>query len=195
MISFFIGLVGPSGSGKSTLADAIEKEGVAKRFRMDAYYKSFEACPKTPDGRANYDVPESLDLERLYKDLCALKRGETITMPVYDRAQERPVGTELFSPVPVLLIEGLFLYNEPRIRDLIDLRLWIEAPEALIKSRRADRQGSTFDEAYYTHVVCEGQRRYVEPMRRFAKVVLDGSEPTEVVAARAKEAIEKWYNR
>ncbi len=194
MNPFFIGLVGPSGSGKSSLADALEQEGIIKRFRMDAYYKSVADCPKTVDGKTNYDVPESLDLDQMYEDLVALKHGSAVMIPLYSRGEHRRIGEEEFLPADVLLVEGLFLYNDARIRELFDLRLWLEADCSLTKSRRAQRQQQTFDERYYDEVVLDGQRRFVEPMKQYAHVIIDGCEPVEHVVKKTKEIIEKWYN-
>lgn len=194
MSPFFIGLVGPSGSGKSSLADTLAQEGLVKRFRMDAYYKSVADCPKTPDGKTNYDVPESLDLDQMYQDLVALKQERSIMIPLYSRGEHKRIGEEEFTPAKVLLVEGLFLYNDSRIRELFDLRLWIEAGCEVTKSRRAQRQQQTFDERYYEEVVLDGQRKFVEPMKQYAHVVIDGCEPFEEVVSKTRATIEKWYN-
>lgn len=186
IMPYFIGLVGPSGSGKSAVADRLEQQGIVKRFRMDGYYKSENDCAKTSDGRTNYDVPESVDLDAIARDLSTLKQGRSVVVPVYHRATHRRIGEETFDPAPVVLAEGLFLFYPPALRELFDLRIWLDVPVTLTRARRAQRQQNGFNLSYYNEVVVPGQVEFVLPTKQFAHEVIDGSRPFEEVVQCAK---------
>ena len=191
MKPLLIGLAGITGAGKSTLADHLEAQGGVKRFRVDAYYKNDTDCPKLEDGRPHWDLPESLHLEELYAALSELREGREIFLPVYDRGQNKRIGTTLFEPRPVIFAEGLQIFSEPRTRNLFDLRLWLDVPEEIATQRRVQRQPN-YDLAYHYAVALPAQRRDVLPFKQFAHAVLDGTKSIREVTGDADTVLRKF---
>ena len=188
MKSFFIGICGISGSGKSKLADGLEERGLVKRFRFDAYYRPLEDCPTLEDGSPNWDHPDSLFLDHLYHDLLALKEGKTIDKPVYERKIHKRVGTVLYEPAPVILVEGIFAFANEYIREVFDLKLWLEVPEELAFKRRLSRQPN-YDPEYHFHVVLPAGRTYVSAYRNQADHTFNGLLAPEVILEEAVEVL------
>lgn len=184
MRPFFVGLCGISGAGKSTLADHLESQGGIKRFRFDAYYKTEADCPKLPNGKANWDLPESLYLEEVYEALLLLREGQDILLPTYNRRLCDRTGAVLFKPAPILFIEGLQLFADPQIRSLIDLRLWLDVSEEEAARRRVQRQPD-YDLAYHWSVAVPQHRSHVMPHRKHAHAMINGHDSVPNVVRQA----------
>lgn len=189
MRPFLIGLAGHSGAGKSTLAEHLERQGGVKRFRFDAYYKDRDQCPRL-DGRPHWDLPESLHLNEAARALRELKDGNDILLPVYSRRDDRRTGHALYKPAPVLFVEGLMLFSNDAIRDLLDLRLWLEVPEEIALARRLERQPD-YDVDYHWRVAVPAARQFVVPYRSTAHAIIDGTRSIADVAAQADGIIRK----
>ncbi len=190
MKPFFIGLSGISGAGKSTLVDHLEAQGGVKRFRFDAYYKSAADCPKLPDGRPNWDLPESLYLDEVVEAFRALSEGNDLLIPVYDRGRCARVGNVLFKNAPVIFAEGLHLFADARIRALIDLRLWLDVTEEEALARRLKRQPD-YDVAYHWSVAVPAHRTFVLPFRSEAHQIIDGMRGVKDVVAQTDTFIHR----
>ncbi|MBI4437519.1 hypothetical protein HY631_01060 [Candidatus Uhrbacteria bacterium] len=191
MKSFLIGLAGLSGAGKSTLAEHLEAQGGVKRFRFDAYYKSKADCPKLADGRLHWDLPESLYLDEVYEALCELRQGHEVFLPIYNRRLCERTGHMLYKPAPVIFAEGLQLFSDPRIRELFDLRLWLEIDEETALERRLQRQPD-YDVQYHHAVALPAARATVMPLRAHAHGIIDGSQGVKTVAETADEIIRRF---
>jgi len=190
MKPFLIGLAGLSGAGKSTIADHLEAQGGIKRFRMDAYYKNTEDCPKLPDGTVHWDLPESLHLDEVYEALQEIKEGNEIFLPVYNRRLCKRVGSILYEPRPVVFAEGMQLFADARIREMFDLRFWIEVPESVALERRLKRQPD-YDLEYYKKVALPTQRKIVVPLKRHAHASINGNRSLREIAMETDAVIRK----
>ncbi len=190
MKPFFVGLSGISGAGKSTVADYLESQGGVKRFRFDAYYKNEAGCPKLPNGNPHWDLPESLHLDQVHNALQELSKGHEILLPVYDRSKNDIVGHALFQPAPVILVEGLQLFSDEKLRDFFDLRMWLEVPEETALARRLMRQPDYNVDYHRTHAI-PAHRKHVVPHMIHAHVVLDGLLSEGDIARAIDEAIHK----
>lgn len=192
MIPYFIGLAGYSGAGKSTVVAYLEQMGGAAAFPIDNFYKDEDDCPRL-DGRPHWDLPESLHLDRLYEALVELKTGEDVQIPVYEKAVNRAVGRRVFRPRPVVLVEGLMLYTEPRIRELMDLRLWMDVPKEVALARKWQREPERFDRAYYEQIALPAIERYVDPTKAYAHYTIDGMRRIHEIACTMDEVIRRTF--
>jgi uridine kinase len=170
----------------------LEAQGGVKRFRFDAYYKTHADCPKLPDGQAHWDLPQSLYLDEIHDALAQLKAGNEIFLPIYNRRLCERTGRMLYTPAPGLFVEGLQLFADPRIRALLDLRLWLEIDEETALKRRLQRQPD-YNVAYHRAVALPAQRPHVMPLRACAHGIIDGSQPIKVVAQTADEMIRRFF--
>ena len=191
MRPFLIGLSGLSGAGKSTLAEHLESQGGVKRFRFDAYYKTKTDCPKLTDGRLHWDLPESLYLDEVYDVLRELRNGNDVFLPIYNRRLCERTGKMLYKSAPVIFVEGLQLFFDARIRDLFDLRLWLEIDEETALARRLLRQPD-YDVHYHHAVALPAQREFVLPLRAHAHGMIDGSQSIKTVTETADEIIRRF---
>jgi uridine kinase len=194
-----VGIAGGSGSGKTALAHAL-REGLrparAVSFAQDAYYRDRGALPSGARARLDFDAPDAFDLDLFVEHLAALRRGQRVRPPHYcfvthrRRGQAEPVG-----PADIVLVEGLFLFVDPRARELLDLLIYLDAPEPVRLARRLARdvaeRGRTEQSvilqcrrsAFPAHV------RYVEPSRAWADVVLVNAGALGAVAEVAATVI------
>ena len=135
-----IGIAGASGSGKTFLADSIvENLGSDKAviIQEDSYYKDLSALPYDQRAAANFDHPDAFDHDLLAKHLSQLLNGETISSPVYDyKLHRRLKETKIVAPTDLIILEGILILVRPRLRKLMDLRVFIETPLDICFIRR-----------------------------------------------------------
>ncbi|MBT5807894.1 hypothetical protein HOI18_01320 [Candidatus Uhrbacteria bacterium] len=191
MKPFLIGLAGLSGAGKSTLADHLETQGGVKRFRLDAYYKTEEDCPKLDDGRPHWDLPESLYLDEVLEALVDLKEGNDVFLPLYDRGTNSRTGQVLYQPAPVIFVEGLQLFSNTQIREIFDLRLWLDIDEQTAIERRLKRQPD-YDMEYHQNIALPAQREIVLPLKTCAHELIDGAQTEREVAEQTDRIVKRF---
>jgi len=137
-----IGICGASGSGKTTLAEELMKRIApgAILIHQDAYYKDHSHLPMEQRRQVNYDHPEVFDHELLYEDIRALREGRTILKKGYDYTQHRRSDplTEIY-PGSVLILEGIHTFYDPRVRELLDFKLFIKVDPDICLLRRVQR--------------------------------------------------------
>ncbi len=137
-----IGICGASGSGKTTLAEELMARlpGRATLIHQDTYYKDQSALPFEDRVRINYDHPEIFDHDLIYEDLKALTEGRPILKKGYDFAQHR--RSDPLTPVvpgDVIIFEGIHTFYDPRVRDLLDFKLFIKVDPDICLLRRVQR--------------------------------------------------------
>ncbi|MEO5583826.1 MAG: hypothetical protein ABIQ75_00100 [Flavobacteriales bacterium] len=140
--SYLVGVAGGSGSGKTTLVralrDLLPPESVCI-VSQDDYYLPIEQQVKDGNGRVNFDLPSALDLDLLAEDLSCLASGEAVYRQEYNfNMATEPRWMEI-RPARVILVEGIFLLQHPALRDLFDLKVFVEASEEVQLSRRIIR--------------------------------------------------------
>ena len=193
---YLVGIAGGSGSGKTALTAAVVdalRPTTASRLPLDAYYRDRSAVPPPERDRLNFDVPEALDLDGFVRHLDTLRRGRSIRPPRYCFMTHRRLGrAELVPAAEVVLVEGILLLHDPRVRALLDLRLYVDVPARLRLARRIARdtreRGRTEDSVI---TQCRtsawpAHDEYVEPSKTWADVVLVNTgrlEPVAEVAA------------
>ena len=128
-----IGICGGTGSGKTTIARSIVETVGRDRVvlvEQDSYYRNFGDLPLDERHQANFDHPDSIDSEMLVNHLIRLKQGLTIEMPVYDmKTHTRTEEHELIEPKAIVVLEGILIFSEPRVLDLIDIRIFVDTPD------------------------------------------------------------------
>ena len=188
-----VGIAGGSGSGKTTIVSRITE--LVRDYALvpqDNYYKSAEYVTNQSITSFNFDHPDAFDSDLLLKQLQELKAGRPIRMPQYDfvhnRRREETVPVE---PRRLVILEGIMIYFDTRVRDLIDLKLYVDTPDDIRFIRRLRRdiseRGRTVDSVIeqYTERVRPGHYAFVEPTKVYADLVI----PEGGFNARAMEAL------
>lgn len=182
MKSIIIGIAGGSGSGKSTFTNRIKEhfgEDVVVLYH-DNYYRRQDGIPFEERVKVNYDHPDSLETELLVEHLKKLKEGYSIESPVYDYSQHNRSDKVIhIDPKPVILVEGILLLADERVRELLDIKVYVEADadERILRriTRDVKERGRDLDgiiEQYLT-TVKPMHYLYVEPTRSKADVVIN----------------------
>lgn len=175
-----IGICGGSGSGKTTIVRKISELISDFVFLpQDNYYKSASYISNTNITAFNWDHPQAFDNELLIEHLSGLKRGEPIEMPRYDfvhhRREDQTVRVE---PKKLIIFEGIMIYADKRVRDLIDLKIYVDTPDDIRFIRRLSRdikeRGRTVDSVIeqYLNVVRPGHFEFIEPTKAYADIII-----------------------
>lgn len=177
-----IGIAGGSGSGKTTIAEAVVSSTGSARIVLiqhDAYYRDSPHLSFEERSRVNYDHPDSLETELLIDHLVRLRRGEAVARPVYDfSVHRRTEETVRVEPDAVIVVEGILVLTEPRLRDLMDLRIYIDTDADLRVIRRLSRdiveRGRSIDSVIdqYLETVRPMHLQFVEPSKRYADIIV-----------------------
>jgi len=177
-----IGICGGTGSGKTTIARAIVKAVGAENVvlvEQDSYYRNLADMPLDERHHANFDHPDSIDSDMLVNHLLRLKQGLTVEMPLYDfKSHTRSNKIELIEPKPVVIVEGILIFAEPRILDLLDVRVFVDTPDDIRFIRRLRRdvaeRGRTAETVIeqYLNTVRPMHMQFVEPSKRQADVII-----------------------
>lgn len=177
-----IGICGGTGSGKTTIARAIVNSVGAANvilIEQDSYYRNLSDMPLDDRHQANFDHPDAIDSDMLVNHIKRLKQGEPIEMPIYDMVTHtRRDHTEAFDPKPVVIVEGILIFAEPRILDLLDLRIFVDTPDDVRLMRRLRRditeRGRTFERTLdqYERTIRPMHFEFVEPSKRHADMIL-----------------------
>ena len=137
-----IGICGASGSGKSTLADelAAKIQGRSIMLNQDAYYRDHPHLSFAERENLNYDEPGIFEHDLLYEDMRALIAGHPVRRKAYDFANHRRADTDiLIEPADVLIVEGIHVFYDPRARDLMDFKIYINVDADICLLRRVQR--------------------------------------------------------
>ncbi|MFA6506916.1 MAG: uridine kinase [Treponemataceae bacterium] len=175
-----IGICGGSGSGKTTIVRKISELISDFVFLpQDSYYKSATYISNTNITAFNWDHPQAFDNELLIEHLTRLKRGEAIEMPRYDfvhhRREDETIRVE---PKKLIIFEGIMIYTDKRVRDLIDLKIFVDTPDDIRFIRRLTRdikeRGRTLDSVIeqYLNVVRPGHFEFIEPTKAYADIII-----------------------
>ena len=177
-----IGICGGTGSGKTTIArsivDTVGRDRVVL-VEQDSYYRNFGDLPLDERHQANFDHPDSIDSDMLVNHLIRLKQGLTVEMPVYDmRTHTRTDEFELIEPRAIVVLEGILILSEPRVLDLIDIRIFVDTPDDVRLMRRLRRdineRGRTFEQTLeqYERTIRPMHFEFVEPSKRHAHIII-----------------------
>jgi uridine kinase len=177
-----IAVAGGSASGKTTVVDKIIahfKSSNVTVIKHDDYYKEQGHLTMEERYQVNYDHPFSLDNDMLYEQIQELIKGKIIKKPTYDfEAHNRSETVEVVKPTQIIILEGILILEDERIRDISDIKLFVEADEDLRFIRRLQRdmveRGRTLDSVInqYLDTVKPMHYAFVKPTKRYADVII-----------------------
>ncbi|MCB0155723.1 MAG: uridine kinase [Anaerolineae bacterium] len=177
-----IGVAGGTASGKSTVTRKI-LEAVGSDYlaflEHDAYYRDLSHLPFPERQKLNFDHPDSLENELLIEHLKQLLRGETVQVPVYDFAQYvRTPQLRQVAPKPIILVEGILIFFDKTLREMMDIKIFVDAPPDLRFIRRLKRDIIERERSVnqvieqYLATVRPMHLEFVEPSKRHADVII-----------------------
>ena len=186
----FIGICGGTGSGKTTIARAIVEAVDARNvvlIEQDSYYRNLADMPLDERHQANFDHPDSIDSDMLVNHLLRLKQGLTVEMPLYDfKTHTRSNRIEIIEPKPVVIVEGILIFAETRVLDLLDVRVFVDTPDDIRFIRRLQRdiveRGRTVESVIgqYYRTVRPMHHEFVEHSKRHADIIIPEGAQTGV---------------
>jgi len=176
-----VGIAGGSASGKTTVVNKV-KEFFGDNITVighDNYYKAHNDMTYEERTLLNYDHPNAFDTERMIEDVKKLKKGETVEIPVYDYSvHNRSKETQTIKPQSVVVLEGILLLYDGRLRDLMDVKIFVDAPADERLVRRIKRDMAERDRSLqsvlsqYQDTVRPMHEQFVEPTKAYADIII-----------------------
>ncbi len=205
MKTLLIIVAGGTASGKSTVVEKIHQRLKSKDvqvIKFDDYYKDLSNLTMEERTKVNFDHPDSLDNDLMYEQLKSLLDGNPIEKPLYDfKTHTRKSETELIKPSKVVIVEGILSLYDKRIRDLANIRIFVESDDDIRFIRRLKRdmneRGRTLDSVIdqYLTTVKPMYYEFIKPTKRYADIIIPNDKDHEVavdiVMAKVKEIINK----
>jgi uridine kinase len=177
-----IGIAGGSGSGKTTLVRIILERVGAERIAYlphDAYYKDLSDLPPNQRHMINFDHPDSLDTTLLIQHVQQLRAKQPVDLPIYDfKTHSRTTEIRRIEPQPVIIVEGILIFAEPELRQLFDVKIFVDTDSDIRFIRRLERditeRGRTTESVVrqYLATVRPMHLEFVEPSKRYADVII-----------------------
>ena len=177
-----LAVAGGTGSGKTTVANEIVSRVGADRIayvQHDSYYFDWGNLPLDPRNLPNFDHPDSLETDLMIEHLKQLRAGQAVDVPIYDfTTHRRTHQTRRIEPHPVILVEGLLIFAEARLRELFDVKIFVDTDSDIRFIRRLRRdiaeRGRTMEAVIdqYLSTVRPMHLDFVEPSKRYADVII-----------------------
>jgi uridine kinase len=201
--TMIIGIAGASASGKSLLANTIVDELGSDRVVIiseDSYYKNHEGLTVEELAKINYDHPDALEHDLLSEHLRQLLKGESVEIPMYDYAtHSRKEETRTIGKHTIIILEGILVFVQPELRDLMDIKIYMDAPLDICLLRRLQRDilergrdiQSVIDQ--YQETVRPMYLQFIEPSKRYADIIVPRGGANriaiEVIQAKMREIL------
>jgi uridine kinase len=181
-VNLVVGISGGTGSGKTTVANRILETVNAKDvvfIQQDSYYRNLKDLPLDYRQLANFDHPDAIDNDLLVNHIKKLKAGEPVELPIYDfRTHTRLNDTVRIEPKPIVIVEGILIFSDPRLLEQMDVKVFVDTPDDVRFIRRLKRdlaeRGRTVDSVIeqYLATVRPMHMQFVEPSKRYADVII-----------------------
>ena len=199
--NYIIGIAGGSGSGKSTFSQRLLElfpDKVAL-VSCDNYYLPHDELTLEERRHLNYDAPEAFEFSLMLEQIMALKRGQAVDCPVYDFTRHTRSGDVVhIEPKPIIIIDGILIFSEPRLRRAMDMKIYVEcdADERILRRVRRDtrERGREIDDIIeqYLATVKPMHNAHVEPTKTYADIIINGgmnSVALDVVKAKIENIL------
>jgi uridine kinase len=200
-----IGITGGTGSGKSTIAREIYKkfgEQCIAMIEQDSYYKDQSHLSFDERIKTNYDHPDAFDTTLIVEHLNMLLAEKAIEKPIYDfEVHNRKIETIRLEPRDIVIVEGILILQEPEIRDLLDIKIYVDTDADVRIIRRLIRdineRGRTIDSVInqYLNVVRPMHLQFTEPTKRYADIIIpEGGHnkvAIDIIVANIKQFLQK----
>jgi uridine kinase len=198
-----IGVAGGTASGKTTVSDAI-LERVGRQhiiyLQHDSYYRDLSYLPLEERTKLNFDHPDALETELLVSHLRQLQAGEPVEVPIYDFATyRRSQETRRIEPRQVILLEGLLIFVDKELREMMDVKLYVDTDADLRFIRRLQRdiqeRGRTMESVIHQYLttVRPMHLEFVEPSKRYADIIIPSggfnTTAIDVIVARVERLL------
>ena len=182
MKTIIIGIAGGTGSGKTTLTEKLRDHFGANEVSVlnhDSYYKRHDELPYEERCKLNYDHPDSFDTPLMVAHLRELRAGHPVQVPVYDYTiHNRSDKVVLVQPAPVIIVEGILIFDSPELCDLMDMKVFVDTDADVRILRRAlrdvEERGRSMQSVVtqYLTTVKPMHEQFVEPTRKYADIVV-----------------------
>lgn len=191
MKPILVGIVGPSGSGKTTLCIKLKaKNKNYEHVRLDNYFKH----PRTfssKKGFRNWEKPSNLKFEVLLKHLKALKNNKNVHTKSFPKKAGSKAELIVLKPKPVILVEGFMLLKDRRIRNILDVKIYLDVHPKLMLERRAIRFGPEYINEYDTQVAIPEFLKHGVIQKKYADYIIDATASQNQVIKQVKKVIKR----
>ena len=177
-----IGIAGGTGSGKTSIAKKLLEEygeGQVIVVEQDAYYSDLSSLSLENRHNQNFDHPDAIDIELFNQQLISLIKGHSIEIPVYDfSTHSRSNKTRKVDPHHVIVVEGILTLHYPSLRELMDIKIFVDTPNDIRLIRRISRDLEERDRTVnsvikqYLKTVLPMHQQFVEPSKYFADIII-----------------------
>ena len=179
---YVIGIAGGTGSGKTTFSRELVATLMTNKIvyiSHDSYYRDLSDLPFSERVKVNFDHPDALETDLLIRHIEALRNGEAVDIPIYNFVEHtRSKETEHIEPQPVILIEGILIFAVKELRDLMDMKIFVDTDADIRFIRRLrrdiDERGRSVNSVcdQYINVVRPMHEAFVEPSKRYADIIV-----------------------
>ena len=186
-----VGITGGTGSGKTTILELLKKEFLENDIgfiSQDSYYNDNGKLSFDEKNKINFDHPDAIDFELIINHLNLLKNKKNINQPIYSFIyHNRTEKTKLVKPKKIMIIEGILILNNIKLRDMIDYKVFVNATENLRFKRRLDRdineRGRIKEEVIelFNTRLNKMHKLYVEPMKEFCDIIIDNNSKADLL--------------
>lgn len=199
-----IGIAGGTGSGKTTITRKLMQNfgGDVSVIYHDNYYKEHHSMTYEERSKLNYDHPDAFDTERLIADLKKLKNGEAVHCPIYDYTiHDRSENTITVKPSRVIVVEGILIFENKELCDLMDIKIYVDTDADVRILRRIVRdvrdRGRSLESVVnqYLNTVKPMHEQFVEPSKRKADVIIPEGGHNQVALEMVIQRVKAHLNQ